>query len=127
MNRPPPITPTRQFPRTKLIHTSNRLLATFSPCSQPVGSTQRALQASLTGNVVFNNEAIVDSIFRPEQVADETVQDIIADIYSDSFLQADLKKVLSVKVGETKKYQAMVSRYYSTLVLPNRITIARAL
>ena len=127
MDRPPPITPTRQFPRTKLIHTPNRLSATFAPSSQPVGSTQRALQASLTGNVVFNNGAIVNLIFRPEQVDDETVQDIIAEISSDSSLQAHLKKVLSVKVGETKKYQAMVRRYYSILVLPNYITIARSL
>jgi len=52
----PPVpdpTPDRRFPRTKRIATPNKFTGTFALSSQPVGSAQRALQASLTDNVVF--------------------------------------------------------------------------
>jgi hypothetical protein len=105
---PHPTTPDRRFARTKHIITPNKLAGTFAPSSQPVGSTQRALQASLTGNVVFANEAIVDAIFQPSKVDDQTVVDILAEMNVDTDLKAARGSVLSGKLAETKKYNALV-------------------
>jgi hypothetical protein len=105
---PPPTTPDRRFARTKHAITPNKLAGTFAPSSQPVGSTQRALQASLTGNVVFANEAIVDAIFQPSKVDDQTVMDILAEMNVDTDLKAARGSVLSGKLAETKKYNALV-------------------
>jgi len=77
---PDPITPIRRFARTKLALTPNKLAGTFTHSSQPVGSTQRAFQVSSTGNIVFANEAIVDTVFQPSKVDDQTVIDILAGI-----------------------------------------------
>jgi len=107
---PDPTTPFRRFVRTKLALTPNKLAGTFVPSSQPVGSTQRALQASLTGNIVFANEAIVDVVFQPSKVDDQTVADILAEIDGDQSLKAARALVLSSKLAETKKYWPMVRR-----------------
>ena len=53
---PDPTTPDRRFVRTNFNLTPNKFAGTFAPSSQPVESTQRALRASLTGNIVFANE-----------------------------------------------------------------------
>jgi hypothetical protein len=105
---PDPTTPDRLYSRTKHPATPNRFTTTFSPSSQPVGSTQRALQASLTDNIVFANEAIVHAIFQPSNVDDQTVVDILAEINNDTSLNAARGAVLSRKVAETKKYKPMV-------------------
>jgi len=105
---PDPITPDRRFARTKHKMTPNKFAGTFAPSSQPVGSTQRALQASLTGNIVFANEAIVDTIFQPSEVDDQTVAVILAEMNGDKDLKAARASVLSNKLAETKKYKALV-------------------
>lgn len=102
-------TPDRRFVRTKFGLTPNKFAGTFAPSSQPVESTQRALQASLTGNVVFANEAIVDTIFHPSKVDDKIVMDILADINDVKSLKTARRSILSNKLGETKKYKFMVS------------------
>jgi hypothetical protein len=88
--------------------TLNEFTTTFALSSQPVGSTQCALQASLTNNVVFANEAIVHAIFQPSKVDDQTVVDILAEINVDKPLKAARDAVLSGKLAETKKYKPMV-------------------
>jgi len=105
---PDPTTPDRRFPRTKRTARPNRFANTFVPSTQPVGSTQRALQASLTDNVVFANEAIVHAIFQPLKVDDQTVVDILAEINRNKPLKAARDAVLSGKVAKTKKYSSMV-------------------
>jgi len=105
---PGPTTPLRRFARTKLALTPNNLAGTFAPSSQPVGSTQRALQASLTGNIVFANEAIVDTVFQPSKVDDQTVMDILAEISTVKSLKNAHDKVLSKKLAEKMKYEPMV-------------------
>ena len=106
---PDPTTPNRLFPRTNRIATPNRLTTTFATSSQPVGSTQRALQESLTDNVVFANETIVHAIFQPSKVDDQIITDILAEIDHDNSLKAARDAVLNGKLAETKKYQSMVS------------------
>ena len=106
---PDPTTPNRLFPRTNRIATPNRFTTTFATSSQPVGSTQRALQESLTDNVVFANETIVHAIFQPSKVDDQIIMDILAEIDQDNALKAAREAVLSGKLAETKKYQSMVS------------------
>ena len=105
---PNPTTPKRIFPQTKLNATPNRFTTTLGPTSQPVGSTQRALQESLTDNVVFANEAIVEAIFQPSKVNDQDVMDILSEIKQHKSLRAARGAVLSGKGTETKKYKAMV-------------------
>ena len=107
---PDPTTPDRRFVRTKFDLTPNKFAGTFAPSSQPVESTQRALQASLTGNIVFANEAIVDTVFQPSKVDDKTVKDILAEIDVVKSLKTARRSVLSNKLGETKKYKFMVRR-----------------
>ena len=108
---PNPTTPPRIFPQTKLNSTPNRFTATFGPTSQPFGSTQRALQESLTDNVVFANETIVQAIFQPSKVNDQDVMDILAEIKQDKSLQAARGAVLSGKGTEKKKYKAIVRHH----------------
>jgi hypothetical protein len=108
MDPPNPTTPLRRYPRTKLTNTPNRFSAGFATSSQPVGSTQRALQTSLTGNVLFKNEAIVDAVFQPSKVADQTIEDILTEIIADNSLKDARNKVLNSKLAETKKYKPMV-------------------
>jgi len=103
---PDPTTPLRHFVRTKLALTPNKLVGTFVTSSQPVGSTQRALQASLTGTMVFANEAIVDTVFQPSKVDDQTVVDILSEI---KFLKTARNKVLSTKFAKKQNYEPMVS------------------
>ena len=103
-------TPERRFARTKLVHTPNRFAGTFAPSSQPVGATQRALQESLTGNVVFANGAIAEAIFEPSKVEGQIVTDIIAEINDDKSLKAARDSILSSKLAETKKYKSLVCR-----------------
>ena len=105
---PNPTTPERIFPRTQHPATPNKFSHTFAVSSQPVGSTQRALQESLTNNVVFANEAIVNAIFQPEKVDDQTVTNILAEIHRDKSLKAMRGVVLRGKGKETTKYQPMV-------------------
>ena len=105
---PNPTTPNRRFARTKHATTPNKLAGTFAPSSQPVGSTQRALQESLTGNIVFANEAIVEAIFQPSEVDDQTVVDILAEVNDDKPLKAARDSVLSGKLAETKLYKYLV-------------------
>jgi hypothetical protein len=105
---PDPTTPDRPFPRTKRTVTPSRFTTTFAPSSQPVGSTQCALQESLTNNVVFANEAIVHAIFQPSTVDDQAVVDILAEISDDKPLKDARDAVLSGKLAETKKYKSMV-------------------
>ncbi len=107
---PNPTTPTRRYPRTKLADTPNKLAGTFAPSSQPVGSTQRALQESLTGNIVFANEAIVDAIFQPSKVDDQVILDIFVEMNEDKILKAARNAVLSGTRAETKKYKSLVRR-----------------
>jgi len=83
-----PTTPDHIFAHTTHTGTLNKPMATFYPSSQPVGSTQRALQGSLTNNVVFVNEAIVHVIFQPSKVDNKTVVDILAKINDDNSLKA---------------------------------------
>jgi hypothetical protein len=83
-------------------------MTTSFTSSQPVGSTQCALQVSLTNNVVFANEAIVHAIFQPSMVDDQTVVDILAEISDDKPLKDARDAVLSGKLAETKKYKSMV-------------------
>ena len=82
---------------------------TFATSSQPVGSTQRALQASLTDSVVFASKAIVHAIFRPSKVDDQTIADIIANINHDKHLKAARDAVLSRKLAKSMKYEPTVS------------------
>jgi len=103
-----PTTPHRHFARTKQIFTPNRLGPQAAPSSQPVGSTQRALQESLTGNVIFGNEAIVDAVFQPSKVEDQTVMDILFEINADTSLKNARKMVLQGELAETKLYEPMV-------------------
>ncbi len=105
---PNPTTPERIFPRSKHAATPNRLAPTFALSSQPVGSTQRALQESLTNNVVFANEEIVHAIFQPSKVDDETVINILAEINDDESLKAAYGVLRRGKGKETTKYQPMV-------------------
>ena len=105
---PNPTTPTRRYPRSKLADTPNKLAGTFAPSSQPPGSTQRALQESLTGNIVFANEAIVDAIFQPSKVDDQIIEDILAELNDDKDLKAARNSVLSSNNAETKKYKSLV-------------------
>ena len=107
---PDPTTPNRLFPRTNRIATPNRFTTTFATSSQPVGSTQRALQESLTDNVVFANETIVHAIFQPSKVDDQIIMDILVEIDHDNALKAAREAVLSGKLAERKKYKSMVSR-----------------
>lgn len=109
-NSPPtldPTTPQRKYAPTKLATTPNKL-GTVAHSSQPVGSTQHVLQASLTGNIVFCNEAIVDAVFQPFKVDDQTVMEILAEIVHDRSLKAARRSVLSNKLTETKKYKSLV-------------------
>jgi hypothetical protein len=108
MDPPNPTTPPRRYPRTKLTNTPNRFSAILATSSQPVGSTQRALQASLTGNVLFKNEAILDVVFQPSKVADQTVEDILTEIITHKPLKEARSKVLNGKLAEAKKYKSMV-------------------
>ena len=103
-----PATPDRRFVRTKFDLTPNKLAGTFAPSSQPVESTQRALQASLTGNIVFANGAIVDTVFQPSKVDETIVVDILAEIDCVKSLKTARRSVLSNKFGETKKYKFLV-------------------
>jgi hypothetical protein len=105
---PPHSTPGGRYSHTKLVDTPNKFAATFAPSSQPVGSTQRALQESLTGNVVFANEAIVDELFQPAKVDDQVVVDILAEINDGKPLMTARDLVLSSKLAETKKYKSLV-------------------
>ena len=107
---PPPnsATPTRRYPRTELADTPNKLAGTFAPSSQPVGSTQRALQESPTGNIVFADEAIVDAIFQPSKVDDQIIVDILSELNDDKILKAARNSVLSSKHTETKKSKSLV-------------------
>ena len=89
---------------------------TFVPSSQPVGSTQRALQESLTGNIVFANEAIVEAIFQPSKVDDRTVVDILAEMKVVKALKVARNSVLSSKVAEKKKYKSLVRRRISNFL-----------
>ena len=101
-------TPTLRYPRTELVDTSNNLAGTFVPSSEPVGSTQRALQESLAGNIVFANEAIVDAIFQPSKVDDQIIVDILSGLNNDKILKAARNSVLSSIQTETKKYKSLV-------------------
>ena len=105
---PNPTTPTRRYARSKLAITPNKLAGTFAPSSQPPGSTQRALQESLTGNIVFANEAIVNAIFQPSKVDDQIIVDILAELNEDKDLKAARNSVLSSNNAETKKYKSLV-------------------
>ena len=77
--------------------------------SQPVGSTQRALQESLTNHIVFANEAIAHAIFQPSKVDDQTAVGILAEINHQKPLKAARDAVLSGKVAKRMKYKSMVS------------------
>ena len=66
----------------------------FASSSQPDGSTQRAPQASLIGDVVFTMKKIVTAIFRPLQAEYEIVRHSIAATGPNFSLQGDLNKVL---------------------------------
>jgi hypothetical protein len=105
---PNPTTPDRRLGRAKHTITPNKLAGTFAPSSQPVGSTQHALQESLTGNIVFANEAIVDVIFQPSKVDDHTVVGILDEIENDKTLKAARDSVVSCNVAEKKKYKSLV-------------------
>jgi len=105
---PNPTTPIRRFARTKHTITPNKLAGTFAPSSQPVGATQQALQESLTGNIVFANEAIVEAIFKPSKVEHKTIVEIIAAMNDNKNLKAARSSVLSNKLAETKKYKSLV-------------------
>ena len=122
---PDPATPDRRFVRTKFDLTPNKLAGTFAPSSQPVESTQRALQASLTGNIVFANEAIVDMVFQPSKVDETTVVDVLAEIDCVKSLKTARRSVLSNKFGETKKYKFLVRR--ETVVLLVKMLITKSL
>ena len=56
-----------------------------------------------------SNEAIVDTIFQPSKVADNTMVDILAEIGVVKSLKTARRSVLSNKLGETKKYKFLVS------------------
>jgi hypothetical protein len=103
-----PTTPGRPFARTKLANTPNKLAGTFAPSSQPVGSTQRALQESLTGNVVFADESIVEAVFKPSCVDNQVILEIIAEMRDDKDLKSARGSVLSNKLAETSKYKFLV-------------------
>ena len=107
---PDPATPNRRFARTKIDLTPNKFAGMFVPSSRPAESTQRALQASLTGNIVFANDAIVDTIFQPSKVDDNTVVEILAEIDSIKSLKTARRSILSNKLTETKMYEFMVRR-----------------
>ena len=122
---PDPTTPDRRFVRTNVNLTPNQFAGTFTPSSQPVESTQRALQASLTGNIVFANESIVDTIFQPSKVADNTMVDILAEIGVVKSLKTARRSIFSNKLGETKKYKFLVRR--ETVVLLVKTLIIKSL
>ena len=92
----------------KTKYTPNELAGTFAPSSQPVGFTQRALQTLLTGEVVFANDAIVNSVFQPSKVDDKTVTDILAEIDVDKSLKTALDSVLSRKLGKRIRNKSIV-------------------
>ena len=118
---PPPTatTPGRRFARTKRVKTPNIFARTFVPSSQPAGGTQLALQESLTGNIVFANEGIADTIFEPSKVEDQIVVGILAGINDDKFFKAARDSVLSGKLAEAKKYKSLVRRR----ILSSRVNV----
>jgi hypothetical protein len=73
-----------------------------------VGSTQRALEVSLTGNVVFADESIVEAIFKPSCVDNQVILEIIAEMKDDKDLKRARGSVLSNKLAETSKYTSLV-------------------
>ena len=101
-------TPIRRYPRTELADMPNNPAGTFTTSSQPVGSTQCALQESLTGNIVFANEAIVDAIFQPSRVDDQIIVDILSEMNKDNILKAARDSLLSSKKTERKKHKSLV-------------------
>ena len=101
---------TRRYDRSKLADTPNKLAGTFAPSSKPLGSTQRALQESLTGNIVFADKAIVDAIFQPSKADDQIIVDILAELNEDKDLKAARNSVLSSEQAETEKYKSLVRR-----------------
>ena len=52
--------------------------------------------------------AIVDAVFRPSMVDDQTVKDILAEINTDPTMKAARNAVLGGK-AELKKYKSVVS------------------
>ena len=113
--------------RTKHTGTPNKPMGPLHLSSHPVGSTQRALQESLTNNVVFANESIVDAIFQPSKVDDQTVVDILAKINYDNSLKAARDAVLSGKVVEVRKYKSMVRHRILTSERANLNALAYAI
>ena len=105
---PNPTTPPRIFPQTKFNVTPNRFAATFAITSQPPDSTQRALQESLIDNMVFANEAIVQTIFQPSKVNDQDVREILTQMNKHKYLKAARAAVINGKGPEKTKYKAMV-------------------
>ena len=123
---PTPTTPQRIFPRTQHAATPNKFSHTFAVSSQPVGSTQRALEESLTNNMVFANEAIVDAIFEPSKVDDQTVEGILAEIDRDESLKSARGVVLRGKGKETTKYQPTVRHLMAVSECANMNPLAYA-
>ena len=109
---PPPnsTTPGRRFVRTRPVNTPEKLARTFAPSFQPLRATQLALQESLTGNVIFANESIVDAIFRPSKLDDQIVADILAEINGDKALKTARDSVLSSKLADPKQNKSLVRR-----------------
>ena len=63
-----PTIPDHPFAHTKYILTPNRLEEMLAPSTQPVSQMQRSLQASLTGNVILANKALIGAMFQPLKV-----------------------------------------------------------
>jgi hypothetical protein len=105
---PAPATTDRRTARPTLANTPNKFAGTISPSSQPVGSTQRALQVSLTGNIVFADETIVEAIFKPSCVDNQVIVGIITEMTHDKDLKTARGSVLSNNVAEMRKYESLV-------------------
>lgn len=88
--------------------TPNKLPGPIATSSQPVGSTQRALQASLSSNIVFANESIVDAIFPPSKVDNRTVIEILGEMNDDKHLKAARDSVIHGELAAIGKNQLLV-------------------
>lgn len=104
-----PTIPDHPFAHTKHILTPNRLEETLAPSTQPVSQTQRSLQASLTGNVILANEALVSAVFQPSKVED---QDILVKINNDPSSKA-AREVIQGNT-EDEKCELMVCHQMSS-------------
>jgi len=65
----------------------------------------------MSGSIVFADESIVESIFKPSCVDNQIAVDILAEMYTATLLKTARASVLSSRLAETKKYKSLVRRH----------------